>query len=100
MAYSRKSRANRTVNLSSVIDQTLEKYGLFDGVFASRLKAEKDQIFGHFSPHIKGIEYLNGRLTLQFDSDAWRHVAEEKRSQLLKLVNDYAPGKISKIFFV
>ena len=94
-------RRNRTVTAGSIIDTVLVRYKLFDGVFLSKIAAEKETIFGtHFASHLTPIEYRNGWLKLKFDNDAWRHEAELSQNELLKRLEEYAPGKIRKIFFL
>ena len=101
MAISKKTpRQTHTQPVGSLIDRVLEKYRLADDVFLSRLAAEKEEIFGHFAAHLTPVEFINGILKLQFDSDAWRHEAELSRQQLLSRINEFAPGKVRRIFFI
>lgn len=102
MAMERKGiRGNRAQPVGSLIDRVLEKYHLFDGVFLSKLVAEKETVFGvHFAAHLTPIEYKDRVLKLQFDSDGWRHEAELCRKELLERLQEYAPGKVKKLYLL
>ncbi len=105
-------RRNRTVNVGSIIDTVLKKYRLSDGLLLSWIRANRKIIFEEYalamepiSIRRKSLNRIDGivqviELTVKVEDSVSRHKANEFKNYFLRNLEQYAPDKITDIFYI
>ena len=91
------TRNNNYKDLTSVLQNLLIKYDLFDAVTSQQIFNEWEKLVGHkISMQCKPVEIKNGELVIQAKNNIWKQELGQRQEDLLNLLNGRIKSSLVK----